>query len=119
MLTKNQEIIYRKNGSEIGRITRENSEEFPLTLAQYVRDYQPFTSKGNRLSIPENADRIIRTSEVDTVKRDGNTLIVKTLNSVYEIEYKGINLERLLKDGQFKGVNQSKDGVTPALFPEN
>lgn len=114
MLTENQEIIYRKNGSEIGRITSES--ELPESFLGYIRYYQPFTKKGCILAIPKGRQEI-RTSKVTDVKRKENVLVVKTLNSVYEIEYKGINLERVLKDGEFKGVNKS-EGTKITLFPK-
>ncbi|MDD5741677.1 MAG: hypothetical protein PHH54_06870 [Candidatus Nanoarchaeia archaeon] len=117
MLNENQSIIYRKDGSEISRITKKDLEEFPLGLAQYIRSYQPFSKKSNILTIPKKG-REIRTTEIQNVERKDNLLFVKTLNSVYEIEYKGIDLERVLADNQFEGINKSADGITPAKFPE-
>jgi hypothetical protein len=118
MLTENQEIIYRKNGDEISRITKDNFKEFPSSVLQYVRHYQPFTKETNSLSIPViQRGSIISTSEVQNVERKGNTLFVSTLNSLYEIEYKGIDLERVLADDKLGGINEPIDRIIPPNFP--
>jgi hypothetical protein len=123
MLIGNQEIIYRENGNEIVRITKDNFKELPLGVAQYVRHYQPFTKKNDFLSIPiymplVDREAIIRTSEIQDVERRNNTLVIKTLNSAYEIEYKGIDLERVLTDDSVKGINKPVDRIIPPKFPE-
>ena len=120
MLTQNQEIIYRRNGVEISRLTADNcnnEELLPSNLAAYIRYYQPFTKEDNLLTIPKCQEKkVIKTSLIEHVKRKDNILVVKTLNSVYEIEYKGIDLKKILEDGSFKGVNKSEgDGI--AQFP--
>lgn len=121
MLTENQEIIYRRNGSEISRLTKDDhidDELFHPNLAAYIRYYQPFTKEGNQLTIPECQEKkIIKTSLIEHVERKNNTLVVKTLNSSYEIEYKGIDLKKILEDGKFSGVNKS-EGNEIAPFPE-
>lgn len=120
MLTQNQEIIYRRNGSEIARLTAEDCKDEGLlssNLLAYIRHYQPFTEEGNLLTIPQCQEKkITKTSSIESVERKDNTLFVKTLNSSYEIEYKGINLKKILEDGKFSGVNKS-EGNEIAQFP--
>lgn len=115
MLAENQNIIYKKGEEEIGRISFSDLEKMPLNLAQYFRYYQPFTEKGEQLTIPQG-NKSLRTSRVKSVERKGNSLIVNTMNSTYKIEFNGIDLEKVLADGKFKGINESK-GVEIIQFP--
>jgi hypothetical protein len=108
MLTKGQEIIYRKDDSELCRLTADNWRKIISddSKAGYIRYYQPFVKKENTLMIPTRP-RGTKTSSVDKVTRKENVLIIKTQNSFYEVEYKGIDLEKVLSDGPFKGVNET------------
>jgi len=121
MLTENQEIIYKKKTDsgydELFRLTSENLEKLELSIAAYIRHYQPFTKKGDQLTIPKESGGIITTSRIKGVKRKKNSLIINTHNSVYEVEYRGIALEKILNDGVFEGVNAEKAGDSICLFP--
>ncbi len=109
-----QRIIYRKDGKLYSEIPDLSFITMPENLWQYVRHSQPFTSKGDILTIPlYEGPRLLRTlsavmtTKIKKVRRKENTLIISTQNSTYEIEYRRINLEKVLQDGQFKGVNKS------------
>ncbi len=118
MLTKNQEIIYRRSEEEISRLTVENTKKIDMTTLAYIRYSQPFTKKGQQLTIPKGKKYTITSRIRENPKRKGNVLVVQTLNSVYKIEYVNIDLEKILADGQGQGVNKSipEGGLPP--FPE-
>lgn len=111
MLPSCQKIVYYRNGKEISMLTKDSS--IPLGLWQYIRYNQPFISEGDTLSLPLPNREVWKTSIVTKVKSEGNVLVVTTRNSVYRIEYIGIDLQKVLTDGEFEGVNSDDD----ALFP--
>ena len=114
MLQDGQKIVYLKNGEPIGELTL--GVKLCLSVAQYIRDYQPFTSQGHSLMFIADGHRV-RTTEIQKVEKKDQSLHVQTKNSQYEIQYVGIDLDKVLEDGQFKGCNSSPDGVEPSIFP--
>lgn len=122
MLKESQKIIYRRNGKEIAKITSET----PLNimgrgLIGYIRFYQPFTKPGWKLNIPVRGEkgemRELMTTKARYVTRKDNTLVVETKNSTYEIQYEGIDLEKVLNDGEWCGVNKDTDDWSVREFP--
>jgi len=109
-LLEDQEIIYAKNGEEISRVTR--ATFLPEPLAGYVRLYQPFTKAGNDLTIPIVDRQTTKRASVKAVSHEGNVLTVTTKSSTYTITYVNIDLEKILADGEFKGVNDTIDHPT-------
>ncbi len=116
MLHRNQEIIYRRNGKELCRLVTDDCKKIDIATLQYIRDYQPFTEPGNFLTIPFKK-REKRSSTLKTVSRKENVLVCGTGHSTYEIEYVNIDLEQMLIDGAFFGVNEEGDGINPPYFP--
>ncbi|MFA5175807.1 MAG: hypothetical protein WC413_00920 [Candidatus Nanoarchaeia archaeon] len=106
LLGKDQKIVYYRNGEKISEVLPETKTHINYT--QYLRYFQPFTEKGNFLTIRdfENNKEWI-TSRIEDVQQVNNSLNIKTKNSQYVVEYVGIDLEKMLKDGKFKGVNDS------------
>jgi hypothetical protein len=90
-----QEIVYRKNGEEIARVSRRSGAGG--SLADHLRYFQHNTKVGDQLCILRENQAPLRTSSVVAVDLKDNTLIFKTKNSTYEVEYININLEELLK----------------------
>lgn len=115
MLGYGQKIIYIKNGKVISEVDKELS--MPLATAHHIRGSQPFVSEGGELTIPFKDRREWRTTEVLDVERKRDTLTCYTLNSTYEIKYVNIDLEKILEDGEDKGVNKFADGISPPEFP--
>ena len=103
-MEKTQVIIYRKNGVELSRLSP-FPREMPPGLVDYLRYYQPFTQEGDSLTIPCGTG-LLRTSIIVSTNRKGNILIFQTVNSRYEVEYKNIDLERIIQDRKFEGVNE-------------
>ncbi len=121
MLTAGQEIIYRRGRHVVvGRLNEDNWNESGYgRSAGFIRHYQPFVEAGQQTLIPlKDGGPPIRTSQIKRVDRRGNTLLCETQNSTYEIEYVGIDLDKILGDGQFQGVNESEDHRLPS-FPRN
>ena len=112
-LLEDQEIIYTQNDKELTRITRDTVLIDPL--AGYVRCYQPFTKAGDNLAIPIVEKGTVRKASVKEVAHEGNVLTITSKQSVFKITYVNIDLEKILEDGQFKGVNA--DSAAP--FPHS
>ncbi|MBW2986206.1 hypothetical protein KY333_02435 [Candidatus Woesearchaeota archaeon] len=110
-LLEDQAIIYTRNGEELTRITRDTCLIDPI--AGYVRCYQPFTEPGNDLSIPIVERDTVKRTRARDVTHDGNVLTIETNHSTYTIEYVNIDLEKMLADGQGKGVNDSSHPIFP------
>jgi len=118
MLNKTQEIIYKRNGNIFSKLTSENIDDLNLKIMMYIRNYQPFVKPNDRLGIPTMNGKVLNTSKITSIDRKKNEMICKTRNSVYEIEYKNINLERILEDGPGEGVNKETPTNIIPYFPD-
>ncbi len=120
-LQDNQEIIYYTvNGHIFSRLMPGKGSGLDILIAQYIRNDQPFIEPGHLLSIPIGRDQIVRTQAVQTVTREGNSLVFETKEGQYRIEYRGIDIESMLKNGAYDGVNSifsSKEEVIPFPLP--
>ncbi len=117
MLEKDQEIVYFRNDQEVARLTADNTRRVEWNLASYVRGLQPFTEVGNSIGIPQPDGRAMHTSSVREVRREGDSLHLSTRNSRYRIDFVHIDLERVLADGKWKGVNAQPTPNSLPSFP--
>ncbi len=120
MLSEGQEIVYsRNNGEVICRLNPGNATELLMdrNLADYIRYSQPFTREGTTLQIPTRG-RIIQTSPVARIEHQNGKLVFHTnSHTTYIIEYRGIDLEGMLEEGQFNGFNALPEDKGIAPFP--
>jgi len=112
-LSGTQKIIYLRGKEQISLLDSFNWDSLQENVQAYVRHLQPFTKEGQFLTIPRPEGLDWRTSEVQRVEVKEGKLVLQTTKSVYSIEYVGIDLARMLADGEGKGVNSS-DGF-PSL----
>ena len=117
MLKEEQEVIYRKNGNLFSKLTSKNIDDLNLNIIIYVRHYQPFVKLGDRLGIPTMNGKVLNTSKIVNIERKKNEIICKTHNSGYIIEYKNINLEKVLENGPGEGVNKGSITEIIPYFP--
>ena len=117
MLKESQQIIYKRNGSLVSRLANGDVDNHGLRMLMYIRLAQPFVMEGNRLGIPTSNGKVYNTSEVTEVTVGENKIRCKTRNSLYEIEYAGINLSQILKDGPGNGVNRTNNTDIIPYFP--
>jgi|GEM_PF-3803555 len=83
----------------------------------YLRLVQPFIGIGDQLRIVLPNHTFQQTSKIQEVRYHSHRLVYLTKNSIYEVRYQNINLERILNDGPNKGVNAHQEGELP-LFPQ-
>lgn len=117
ILKECQEIAYGKNGEIKYRLTSDTVANLIVAHRHNIRYEQPFTGSGEMVMIPLGS-RTTETARVTEVKRDGNILVLRTGSSgEYTIEYRGIDLEKVLKDGRDKGINDRSIPVHSISFP--
>ena len=101
-----QKIVYSKREPSGDRIISEvNAQRWfvtPENVQGYLRGIQPFTKPGNPMSIPLYEDGIyqqcLNTTRVQLVTREGTSLVVTTKNSTYVVDYKGVDLDKMLAE---------------------
>jgi len=112
-MEEDQKIFYWRNCKLVSTITQEIMEKLPSDIYRHIRYLQPFTKAGDRLIIPM-PDRTTKQSlEITKVQRMGNILILHAKGSVYEIKYNNIDLEKILSDGENKGINSGEMAPFP------
>ncbi len=128
MLQEGQEIRYYRNGELSAVYAAETS--LLLSVAYVVRRGQPFaaandfllfssTKDGDDNKVEEAVD-VLQTSPITEVRLEPGepaTLTIKTMNSVYTIEYHHIDIARVRRLGPDHRINRlRRDGSLPP-FP--
>lgn len=125
ILQEGQAIYYwfKKAGkryqNEIGRFT--SDDELPPGLEGQLRDYQPFLDESTRyVIVPSNKEgkpRIFNARGNFGVEHRRDSIFLYVPRGTLRIQYEGIDIDKVLRDGAFRGVNKTSRDLRPKPFP--
>jgi hypothetical protein len=96
MLNKDIKLVYKKGEEVLMEINRDNFNSMPSNIAEYILFFQPKIEVGQRLMIPLEGDKFIKTSKIEAVVREKEKISFKTRNSTYSIEYYNFDKEKIV-----------------------
>jgi hypothetical protein len=117
VLSNDQRVVYLANDRELASVTQEFLEQISVWDAISIRYGHPFMVLNSILRFRCDDLSVCLSSPITDVEREGNTLTLKDEDSItYEIRYINIDLERMIREGEDKGINR-RPGNYALPFP--